>query len=143
PVEVRSFLGVPVLENGVPRGILAVDRTDERAFDETEELFLAHAAREVTRAIENERVLTRVDQAKQVQERFYAASESFRGALTLDDVYRVTCQAAHEIAAWDFAGVTLYREGTHEIVRVMGDGRERFEGQTFKDGVGLCSMAVK
>jgi diguanylate cyclase (GGDEF)-like protein len=143
PVDVRAFLGVPVLEGGIARGLLAVDRTEDRPFDETDELFLAHAAREVSRAIENERVLTRADQAKQVQERFYAASESFREARTPDDVYRVTSRAAHEIAPWDFAAVTLYAEGRHTIVRVMGEGRERLEGQSFSDGVGLCSMVVK
>ena len=143
PEGVRSFLGVPVLEGNVARGILAVDRVDEPSFDETDELFLAQAAREVARAIENERVLARIDQAKQVQERFYKASESFREALTLEDVYRVTCQAAHEIAPWDFVAVTLRADGKHTIVRVIGEERAHLEGRPVGEGVGLCSMAVK
>jgi diguanylate cyclase (GGDEF)-like protein len=143
PVEVRSFLGVPVVEGSVARGILAVDRKDARPFDETDELLLGHAARQVMRAIESERLLARVDQAKQVQERFYAASESFREARSLDDVYRVTCQAAHEVVPWDFAALTGFVEGRHAIVRVVGDGRERLEGRALGDGNSLCAMAVK
>lgn len=143
PENVRFFLGVPVLENGIPRGILAVDRTDDRAFDETDELLLGHAAREVMRALENERILAHVDSAKQVQERFYRASESFREALTFEDVYRVTCQAACEIAAWDLAAVTLQSADEHHIAKVFGDADPKLEGQRIDDGVSLCSMAAK
>ncbi len=61
---VRAVCGVPVMDHGHPRGVLLVDRVDERPFTIKDEEMLTSATRYIARAIQNERVFVQLERAK-------------------------------------------------------------------------------
>jgi diguanylate cyclase (GGDEF)-like protein len=148
PERVGTFLGVPLLEGGHLRGVLGVDRAEERPFVAEEEALIDKAAGQVLRVVLTERVFAAVERSKYEHERFYRASEMLRGALTPAEVYDTALRAAREIAEFDFAGITLFdRESRrHRIARVWDPERlfcEDVEGLEYADNTGLVAMAVK
>ena len=145
PEEVGAFMGVPVLEDGHLRGVLCVDRKEDRPFSETDEQLMLEASRQVLRAIQTERIFAAVERAKYEHERFYKASTLLNKALTLSQVYDTAFAAAEEIISCDFSAITLYhpKRRKHIICRVNGQKRERYEGKEFGSNAGLVSMVVK
>ncbi|MBW2731725.1 MAG: diguanylate cyclase [Deltaproteobacteria bacterium] len=145
PEEVGAFVGVPVLEDGHLRGVLCADRKGEQPFSTSEEELLVQAARHVLRGIQNERVFSAVERAKYEHERFYRASTMLNQALTLAEVYETAFAAAEQIMGFDFGALTLYDQAQrrHTIVKVVGEGAEGLEGQSFRNNAGLVAMVVK
>jgi diguanylate cyclase (GGDEF)-like protein len=145
PEEIGAFVGVPVLEDGHLRGVLAADRRLTRVFNDNDEALMAGAARQILRAIQSERVFAAVERSKYEKERFYRASEMLASALTLEQVYNVAVRAAREIVDFDFAAITLFSKETrkHTVCRVEGNGKAELEGLTFADNAGLAAMVVK
>lgn len=154
---VRAFLGVPLLEysrardentsHPIPhvRGVLAVDRVDDRPFNEAAELLLGNAATLLLRIIENERLFRAVERGKYEHEKFYQASARLNSVVSLQDVIAVTFAAAREIASFEFGALTSYdaRARRHEIVAAEGGDAEKLMGTSFHDNSGLVAMTVK
>jgi two-component system, cell cycle response regulator len=142
---VRTVCGVPVIEHGQPRGVLLVDRVDDRPFSPIDEQTLVFAARYVARAIENERVFVQLERAKVEQGKLYRAAEALGGALTEADVLDAGVKSAREMALFDFAAVTLFDPETkaHEIRAVSGEACDALLGAHFPHNTSLCSMVVQ
>ncbi len=141
---VRAVAAVPVFEHGVLRGVLVADRKEPQAFDEDDVSLLEQAAHFCSRSIANERVFVQLERTKVEQGQLYRAAERLGAAITEQDVVDVGVSAASEIAAVDFAALTLFDEDTrkHEIRAVVG-GDEALLDQTFTHNSGLCSMALE
>jgi two-component system, cell cycle response regulator len=141
---VRAVCGVPVVEHGAVRGVLLVDRLQDRAFTPREEQLLCDAARHVARAIQNERVFVQLERAKVEQGKLYRAAQALGAALTESDVVEAAVKSAREVALFDFAAVTLFDEATraHEIRAVSGEGAELLVGERFSHNASLCAMVV-
>src|SRR4051812_19890688 len=82
PCPVRALAAIPVLEDGTVRGVLALDRIDNKPFTPHEHDLAAQAARYCLRAIQNERVFVQLERAKVEQGKLYRAAQSLGGALT-------------------------------------------------------------
>ena len=145
PAQVRSFLGVPVLENGVLRGALCADRRDDRPFDAREEEILKGAVHQVLRAVQNERVFVQLERSKREQTVLHRASQALGAALSGEAVLDAGLAAAAEIAAFDFAAVTLYdgAQRMHTVRRAVGEGAAALAKLSFRDNTSLTAMAVK
>lgn len=145
PAQVRCFLGVPVVENGVLRGALCADRRDDRPFDAREEEILKGAVHQVLRAVQNERVFVQLEKSKHEQTVLHRASQALGAALSGDAVLDAGLAAAAEIAPFDFAAVTLYdgAQKKHTVRRAVGEGALALEKLTFRDNTSLTAMAVK
>ncbi len=145
PSTVRAFLGVPILEQGQVRGVLCVDRIDDRPFTEKEQSALEGSLAQVLRALENERVFMQLERTKREQTVLHRASQRLGEALSEEAVITAGLEAAGQIAAFDFGALTLYDvdDRRHRVRRVVGDGAEHIEGLTFRDNNSLTSMAVK
>jgi diguanylate cyclase (GGDEF)-like protein len=145
PAQVRCFLGVPVLENGVLRGALCADRRDDRPFDAREEEILQGAVHQVLRAVQNERVFVQLERSKREQTVLHRASQALGAALSSEAVLDAGLAAAAEIAPFDFAAVTLYdgAQRTHSVRRAVGEGAAALEKLCFRDNTSLTAMAVK
>lgn len=145
PSRVAAFLGVPVVDGGTLRGALCVDRLDDRPFTAREEEAVHGAARQVLRALENERVFVQLERSKREMTILYRASQALGAALDEDAVIDAGLAAAADITRHDFAAVTLYdpdrRE--HRVRRAVGDGADGFRGLSFRDNTSLTAMAVK
>jgi len=141
---VGALCALPILEGDQVRGVLVVDRADEQAFSEQEMTQLTHAAGFLLRAIENERVFSALSRVHREQAKLYRAVQALAGASTEAEVIEAAVESAREVAAFDFAAVTLFhrREGTHEIVAVSGDGAGGLVERSFRHNAGLVSMAV-
>jgi diguanylate cyclase (GGDEF)-like protein len=153
---VSSVVAAPILEEGVVRGVLCVDRLPgeggDRPFSAHEEELVVAAARFVLRAIENERVFGRLERAKAEQDQLYAASQRLSGALTEAEVIEAGVESARAIAAFDLAAITVVHEVEsttrterfHEVRAVAGAADfESLVGLRFGDNGGLVSQAVK
>jgi len=142
---VRSVAAVPVLENEHVRGILVVDRKSDDPFTAEEQEILTSATRYVLRAIQNERVFVQLERAKVEQGKLYRAARSLGAALSERDVVEASVRSAREVAAFDFAAITLYDEArkTHEIRAVSGEGVDSLVGVRFRHNPGLVSMVVQ
>ena len=160
PCPVRALSAIPVLEDqpggkATPktqalRGILAIDRTDNRPFTPHEEELAAQAARYCLRAIQNERVFVQLERAKVEQGKLYRAAQALSQALSEKDVLEAGVRAAREIASFDLAAVTIFDEGTkmHEVCAAKsalpGDTNiDDLVGARFAHNSGLVSMVVQ
>jgi diguanylate cyclase (GGDEF)-like protein len=142
---VRAVCGVPVMDHDSPRGVLLVDRTDDRPFTEQDEAMLVSATRYIARAIQNERVFVQLERAKVEQGKLYRAAESLGSALTEGDVLEAGVKSAREVALFDFAAVTLFDENTktHEVRAVSGEGSDALVGARFSHNASLAAMVVQ
>ncbi len=142
---VRCFLGVPVVENGQVLGALCADRVEHRPFTKPEEEVLVAAIAQVLRAIQNERVFVQLERGKREQTHLYRASQALGEALTEEQVIDAGLHAAGDIAAHDFAAITLYDAATrtHRVRKAVGEGAEAFATLSFRDNTSLTAMAVK
>jgi two-component system cell cycle response regulator len=79
---VRVLAAIPVLDDSVKgdtktlRGILAIDRSENKPFTPHEEELAAQAARYCLRAIQNERVFVQLERAKVEQGKLYRAAQA-------------------------------------------------------------------
>jgi two-component system cell cycle response regulator len=166
PEPITDLCVVPLAEGKVVRGFLCADRIDNRPFSDQEQEALEKAAGQCMRIIEQERAFAAVERGKYEQEQFYRASELLNQALTLDDVYAKTFAALSAMAPYELAVITRHDAGAgmHEVIAVRcheqlgASGSEQLserelahwrslashlEGQRFRDGACLVSMAVK
>ena len=145
PSLVQSFLGVPILDGGRVRGVLCVDRLADQPFSDKEEALLEGAITHVLRALENERVFVQLERTKREQTILYRASQMLGSALDEEAVLTAGLEAAAEIAAYDFAAITLYdpSDRRHRVRRVIGKDADRFADLTFRDNTSLTAMAIK
>ena len=147
--DARSFLGVPLIDDGVLRGVLAAHRLEPRAFETGDEARLAALGREVLRTVESERIFAMMDRASHEQERFYDAFELLNAALSVDGVAERLLDSVSRIRTLDFGAVTLFdaEAKEHTIVRVRDDRAKlvrQLEGTTYPNKAGgLVAMAVK
>ena len=150
PVRVLSAL--PVLEGAsILRGVLVIDRAENRPFTPQEEELAAQAARYCLRAIQNERVFVQLERAKVEQGKLYRAAQSLGAALSEKEVLEAGVRAAREIASFDLAAVTIFDEKsrTHEVCAAhtikggVGGNIEELIGMRFAHNTGLVSMVVQ
>ncbi len=137
---------------GVPpesalRGVLVIDRKENRPFSPHEQELAAQAARYCLRAIQNERVFLQLERAKVEQGKLYRAAQALGAALSEKEVVEAGVKAAREIASFDLAAVTMWDEATktHEIVAAESEGGavEAYVGSRFAHNTGLVSMVVQ
>lgn len=145
PCPVRAVCALPIFEHGALRGVLVVDRVQDRAFTQREIDLIDEAARYAVRAIQNERVFVQLERAKVEQGKLYRAAEALGAATTEADVIAAGVKSSREITSVDYAAVTLYDEKTknHEIRAVSGDDESALVGQAFRHNAGLVSMVVQ
>ena len=147
PCPVRALAAIPVLEGDTMRGILAIDRLDNRSFADGEAEMAAQAARFCLRAIQNERVFLQLERGKVEQGKLYRAAQALGAALSEKDVVDAGVNAAREIASFDLAAVTVFDEAsrTHEVVAAKSAGGEIDDlvGVRFSHNTGLVSMVVQ
>ncbi|WP_433931359.1 diguanylate cyclase [Sorangium cellulosum] len=145
PSPVRAVCALPVLEHGQLRGVLVVDRVEDRPFSPRELELIDEACRYAVRAIQNERVFVQLERAKVEQGKLYRAAEALGAATTEAGVIEAGVTSAREITSVDFAAVTLYDEAqkVHEIRAVSGDGGAELTGQRFRHNAGLVSMVLQ
>lgn len=147
--SVTDFVGVPVLEDGHLRGVLAVDRVGNHPFTDDEVELVEHMAEYVVRAVENERTFASIEKSKHELGRFFEASRRLNGALSPSEVYEVALESAQEIVPYHFAAITLVDEdtGIHSIVAVDGtdvfEDADEWQSLEFEANSGLVSMVVK
>ncbi|MGK4008608.1 sensor domain-containing diguanylate cyclase [Sorangium sp. So ce1036] len=145
PSPVRAVCALPVFEHGQLRGVLVVDRVEDRPFSPRELELIDEASRYAVRAIQNERVFVQLERAKVEQGKLYRAAEALGAATTEAGVIEAGVTSAREITSVDFAAVTLYDEAqkVHEIRAVSGDGGAELTGQRFRHNAGLVSMVLQ
>ena len=143
---VRALAAIPVIDDGIVRGVLALDRIENRAFTTAEHELVAQAARYCLRAIQNERVFVQLERAKVEQGKLYRAAQALGAALSEKDVVEAGVRAAREIASFELAAVTIWDESAkmHEVCAARSEGGEIEDlvGQRFKQNTGLVSMVV-
>jgi diguanylate cyclase (GGDEF)-like protein len=147
PSGVRALSAVPVLDRDTLRGVLVVDRVEDRVLTPHEEEIVAQAAKFCLRAIQNERVFLQLERAKVEQGKLYRAAQAFGAAWSEKDVVDAGVKAAREVASFDVAAVTVFDEAAraHEIVAAKSSGRsiEDLVGVRFSHNSGLVSMVVQ
>ncbi len=144
PQLVGALCCVPVLERQHARGILLVDRREEKPFAPEDLAQLGRATDFLLRSMENERIFASLARANQEQAKLYRAAEALGAATTEADVIEAGVESAREVAFFDFAAVTLFdkKTATHEICAVSGEGAEALLERTFRHNAGLVSMVV-
>ncbi len=141
---IGGLCAVPILERGHLRGFLAVDRVSSEPFTDEEVSALRSATSFLQRAIENERVFAELERARSEQAKLYRAAGALGAAITEAQVIEAGVSSAREVAAFDFAAVTLFHRRTnqHEICAVSGEGADALVGRSFRHNAGLVSMVV-
>ena len=146
PVPVTDFLGVPIAERGVVRGVLCADRTDGRPLGAVERENLSASVESILQNVSNERIFTQLERAKSEQSKLLAASEALTRALTLEDVVQAALDAAGKLAQFDLAAVALATDKGRLVVRAVrgaAEGAELLAGIDASDGAGLAGSVMK
>ncbi len=135
---------VPLLEDGHPRALLVIDRVEAEAVSPADLAALQTAAIFILRSMQNERVFSTLERQSREQAKLYRAAEALAALTSEAEVIEVGVESAREVAAFDFAAVTLFHKktGTHEICAVSGEGADSLVGRTFRHNAGLVSMVV-
>ncbi len=144
-IEVKNFLGVPVMQAGRIVGVLCADRTEERPFSAKEEQILSASVEDLLRAMENERVFVQLEHSKREQAQLHRASQALGAALDEETVMQAALGAIADIAPYDFAAITTFDAKTHkhEVQRATGERADEIEGLVFRDNTSLTAMVVK
>lgn len=142
--SVGAICAVPLLEGGAVRGLLVVDRAEERAFSDEDVEALRRSAEFLRRSVENERIFVQLERSRAEQAKLYRAAGALGAANTEAQVIEAGVSSAREVAAFDFAAVTLFQRSTnqHEICAVSGEGADALVGRSFRHNAGLVSMVV-
>jgi len=147
--------GAPEINPGVEdhggflRGVLVADRLEGPPFADEDERLLLAVGREVLRAIEIERVMGDIRQARDEKDRFYRAIEELNRAVKLDEVFETALDVARSLTPMDFGALTLV-EGDdghpkqHRVVKVIGvHAGQALADRVFSDNNGLCANVVR
>lgn len=138
------FLGVPVLEGEHLRGVLAVDRLEEKPFGPGDEALLTTLAREVVRASEVERLFDVMDRDRRSQEALLRLAEQLNTALTLDAALDALVAGVLEVSDCELAAVVLVDDAGLQVVRARGPGvPATLEGRRLDDEGSLVASAVR
>ena len=148
PTPVKHFVGIPLLDAGVCRGVLVADRLADRAFDEKDVALLTEIALQTMRVVEVERLFSELDREKYQKERFYQASRDFNNALSIEDVGRVAVEAAKRVSGLNFAAIAVSSEEDDmmTIVSALGDDggdAASLVGRAFDGRQGLVGASIK
>ncbi len=149
-VGAKHFLGVPLLEQGHLRGVLCVDRTDDRGFEAGDVDVIEEAGAYILRAIQNERLFTSVERSKYALSRFFDASRRLNAVLTPADVFEEAMRSVAELTPFDVAVISTYDPDldshTIQLVEIADDLKldtSKLQGAAFGSNAGLVSMAIK
>ncbi len=176
---VRSVIAVPLIERrgsrssasgvssassgggeapGFVRGVLVADRIDDRPFADEDERLLQAVGREVLRAMEIERVMGTIKQARDEKDRIFRALEELNRASKPEEVLETTLEICRSLVAIDFGALTLVEEAAADATAAPGDGAPRrhriakvtgvnagqaLTGHAFPDNGGLCANVVR
>ena len=118
---VRTLLGVPILREGVPIGVMALSRTEVRAFTEKETSLVASFADQAAIAIENVRLF---DETKEALEQQTATAEILKvissSTTDVQPVFDVIASSALRIFDGTSVAVFLKRDGNIDLGAVSG-----------------------
>ncbi|MEZ4458834.1 MAG: diguanylate cyclase [bacterium] len=148
-VDIGAFMGVPVVEGGHLRGVLCLDRKQNRGFDAKDTHVVNEAAQWIVRAIENERLFASIEKSRLELSRFFDASRRLNNVLTPREVFDVALQTAREMLPYDVAAITSYDPETdsHTVEAAVGtdafEGFNAWSGKSFDANNGLVSMVIK
>jgi diguanylate cyclase (GGDEF)-like protein len=140
---VPSFCGAPLQQSGGALiGALAADRATP--FSGEDQQVLEALAREVTRAIEAERLLGAVRREKEEKARFFRALEELNKTTTLQQAAETAVAQARQMCpALDLCAITLAEERKHRVAAVYGEAASALRDLTFPENAGLVSNVVK
>lgn len=139
---VPSFCGAPLQQGGALIGALAADRATP--FSAGEQQVLEALAREVTRAIEAERLLGAVRREKEEKARFFRALEELNKTTTLQQAAQTAVAEARQMCpALDLCAITLAEDGRHRVAAVDGEAASALRDLSFPEDAGLVSNVVK
>lgn len=147
--NIGAFFGFPIVEGGHLRGVLCLDRRENRAFDEKDTHVVDEAAQWIVRAIENERLFASIEKSRHELSRFFEASRRLNNVLTPREVIEVALDTAREVLPYDIAAITSYdaEADVHTVEAcVGGEGFEEFAawiGKRFDSNHGLVAMVIK
>ncbi len=145
PSGVRCFAGVPVMDDGAVRGVLAADRDDDRGFTAEEQATLESVALQARRLINNERVFARLERIKNDMTALFEASRALGEAMTEDQCLTALAHAAQSIAPHDLLVFTAYDAiaDRHRVRHVAGEAPAGLATAEFADNGGLVAASVR
>lgn len=143
PTPVKEFVGLPLMDAGVCRGVLIADRVTDREFDDKEVALLSEIALQTMRVVEVERLFSELDREKYQKERFYQASRDFNHALTIEDVGQVAVEAVRRVSGLEFAALAVSSEEDDRMTVVAALGEPSLIGKEFDGRKGLVGASIK
>ncbi|MDP3276677.1 MAG: sensor domain-containing diguanylate cyclase [Deltaproteobacteria bacterium] len=145
PHEVRSFLGVAIMDGEDLRGVVIADRNTDRVFDENEQIAVQSLAAQAQRLVQTERLFAAMEKSKDELAKMHGASRALGDALTEDEVIRAVVESAHAFASHDLCVLTSIDSKTHEhrVRFVDGKDHESLQKLTFMPNKGIVSSVVE
>jgi two-component system, cell cycle response regulator len=143
PTPVTDFIGMPILEGGIIRGVLAGDRLDGRPFSVDEVEIFEASVESLLNVISNERVFNQLQKAKSEQGKLLGASETLSKTLSEKDVIKAALKAAAEIVNFDIGVLTSISTEGHNIRHAVGPRSADLLKQPVSVSSSLVSAAIK
>lgn len=112
PVALGDLCAVPVYDNDAVRGVLVLDRLEQRGFSADQLETVEKSARHLERCIAQERAFAGARYRRLQQEQLYAASAQLSQALGAQAVQASTLEALSRLLAYDVAFILTSVEGS-------------------------------
>jgi signal transduction histidine kinase len=139
---IKSMLGVPLVVEGVTRGVLHVGSLSPRRFDEGEVALLQLVADRVALAIENARLFEAERAARERIEHVQAVTDAALAQLGMDELLHVLLPRIRNILRTDTCAVLLLDEETDELVARAALGIEEEVGVRIPLGTGFAGKVA-
>ena len=139
-----ALCAVPIMDEGRVRGLLAMDREEERDFDNQELEAAKLVAKLIQRAMRNESLLRSLSKTQHEYLYLAEASTALSKAMGTEEVLRISLAATHNIASFDYGAVVLHHavERQYEMVATWPERRETL-GSRFPGGDNLVDWVVR
>jgi len=144
--DIAFAVAAPILRDGIPVGVLVVDRArGGRPFDTIDQLAVRTAADQVALSVRLETLVLEATTAQRDIQALTAAAAELNGALTLDDVCSRALTLLRALAPIDEFVVTTFDAVADRHVVVFGEGEAAADwvGESHPVGDCLVSRVVR
>ncbi len=143
PTNVTDFIGVPIVDGEIIKGVFIGDRIDEREFTDDDVQIFESSVDSLLNIIFNERVFNQLQKSKSEQEKLLRASDLLSKDISGKNVVRAALEAAMEIVDFETGVLTKISGPGHVILHATGTGSDQLPDGMVIESSSLVCTAVK
>ncbi len=128
--SIKSFLGIKVIRDNVPLGVLIVDSKIEQAFHEEHAKLLEMASYQIMFILENSDIRKQLKIELQRSRALYELTRLFNSTLDLEELGSMVLRLLADLTSFDFGFIGVRVDDSHiRVFAAMGEYEDRVKGK--------------